>query len=229
MNSTTKSNKTNSKKKTKSFLLYDLVKITGFVSALIWIRPKIYTLDGKKPKKIKGGMLISANHISFEDPIVILCAFWQRRIVSLATKDLYKNNLMKILLNSIHCIQVDKQNFSMSSLHAVFEYLEADKAVLIFPEGGVNLQNTEMSSFKSGAVLMAHRSKKPILPVYLIKTEKWYHRRKLVIGEPFDVAAALGDRPTMQDMARVSEDLRQKELELCEHYNNNIINKETNK
>ncbi len=226
MNSTTKSNSQNPKKIGKYFL-YDLVKITGCPSALLWTRPKVYGINGKKPEKIKGGVLISANHMSFEDPIIVLCAFWYRRIFSLATKDLYKNKLLNFMFNCMHCIQVDKQNFSMRSLHAVFEYLSEEKAVLIFPEGGVNLQNTEMSSFKSGAVLMAHRTKKPILPVYLVKPEKWYHRRIVIVGEPFDVATALGDRPTMQDMARVSEELRQKELELCEYYNN--INKEKNK
>ncbi len=227
MNSTTKSNSQRPKKKIGKYFLYDFVKITSALPALVWLRPKVYRLDGKKPEKIKGGVLISANHMSFEDPIIILITFWYRRVASLATKDLYKNKLLHFMFNCMHCIQVDKQNFSMSSLHAVFEYLSEDKAVLIFPEGGVNLQNTEMNSFKSGAVLMAHRTKKPILPVYLVKPEKWYHRRRVIIGEPFDVATALGDRPTMQAMARVSEELRQKELELCEYYNN--INKENNK
>ncbi len=227
MNSKAESNKTKPKKKTKSFFLYDFVKVTGAIPALIWIRPKVYGIGGKKPEKIKGGVLISANHVCLEDPIVILCAFWYRRLVSLATKDLYRTKLLKFMFTSMHCIQVDKENFSMSSLHSVFEYLEADKAVLIFPEGRINFNDTQMGSFKSGAVLMAYRSKKPILPVYLVKTEKWYHRRKLVVGEPFDVAAVLGDRPTIADMSQVSELLRQKEIELCEYYNN--INKETTK
>ena len=227
MNSTTKSNKQNPKNKTGSYFLFDFVKITGAIPTLLYFRPKVYMLNGKKTFKLKGGMLISANHISFEDPFIIIYTFWNRKIASLATKDLYKSKLMNFMLDKMHCIQVDKENFSMKSLHEVFEYLSADKTVLIFPEGNVNLKDFQMSSFKSGAVLMAHRTKKPILPVYLVKTEKWYHRRKIVVGELFDVVAALGDRPTMQDMARVSEELRQKELELCEYYNN--INKEKNK
>ena len=227
MNSTKKSNKRNPKKKIGQYFLFDFVKITGAPSALLWTRPKVYRTGDKKSSKIKGGVLISANHISFEDPIILLCTFWNRRMASLVTKNMFQTRFLEFFFKGMHCIPVDKENFSMSSLHAVFEYLSADKAVLIFPEGRVNLKDSEMSSFKSGAVLMAYRSQKPILPVYLVKTEKWYHRRKVVIGEPFDVVAALGDRPTMQDMARVSEELRQKELELCEYYNN--IVKEKNK
>ncbi len=227
MNSTKKSNNQSPKKKIGKYFWYDFVKITGAPSALLWTRPKVYGLNGKKPPKIKGGVLVSSNHISFEDPIIVLCVFWYRRLFSLATKDLYKNKLLEIMFGCMHCIQVDKGNFSMKSLHAVFEYLSEDKAVLIFPEGRVNLQDTQMSSFKSGAVLMAHRTKKPILPIYLVKPKKWYHRREIIIGEPFDVADSLGDYPTMQDMARVSDELRQKELELCEYYNN--ISKEKNK
>ncbi len=225
MNSTTKSKSQKPKRKIGKYFLYDLVKITGGLPAIVWLRPKVYGIGGKKPKKIKGGVLISANHMSFEDPIILLCVFWYRHLASLATKELYKNKMLHFMFNCMHCIQVDKQNFSMSSLHAVFEYLNDDKAVMIFPEGGVNLHNTEMSSFKSGAVLMAHRTKKPILPVYLVKPEKWYNRREIIIGEPFDVATSLGDYPTMQDMARVSEELRQKELELREYYNNIIKEK----
>ncbi len=229
MNSTQKSNSQKPKRKRKigRYFFYDLVKVTSAIPGLIWLRPKVYGINGKKPKKIKGGVLISANHMSFEDPIILLCVFWYRHLASLATKDLYKNKMLHFMFNCMHCIQVDKQNFSMSSLHAVFEYLNDDKAVMIFPEGGVNLHNTEVNSFKSGAVLMAYRTKKPILPVYLVKPEKGYHRRRVVIGELFDVATALGDRPTMQDMARVSEEIRQKELELCDYYNNII--KEKNK
>jgi hypothetical protein len=65
---------------------------------------------------------------------------------------------------------------------------------------------------------MAHRANAPILPVYIVKREKWYRAQRVVIGEPFDVNAAVGPIPTMEQMERVTAQLREKELELKRFY-----------
>ena len=44
----------------------------------------------------------------------------------------------------MHCIQVDKENFSMDSFHEVIRRLKDDKVVLIFPEGQVNRNEKEI-------------------------------------------------------------------------------------
>lgn len=207
-----------SKKKRRigSNFFYDFVKITGAIPALIWIRPKVIHIGEKCPK---GGVLISSNHPTFVDPITLLTAFPWRRLHSLVTKDLYKNKLMTFMLTCMHCIQVDKDNFSMASFHTTVDRLQNGKAVVIFPEGQVNQgDGREVQAFKSGAILMAHRANVPILPVYIVKREKWYRTQRVVIGEPFDVKAAVGLIPSMEKMNAVTEQLREKELELKRFY-----------
>jgi 1-acyl-sn-glycerol-3-phosphate acyltransferase len=76
----------------------------------------------------------------------------------------------------------------------------------------------EVQAFKSGAILMAHRANVPILPVYIVKREKWYRTQRVVIGEPFDVKSAVGLIPSVDKMNAVSEQLREKELELKRYY-----------
>jgi 1-acyl-sn-glycerol-3-phosphate acyltransferase len=204
------------KKRLFAYFWYDFVKVTGIIPGLIWIRPKVIRVGQKCPK---GGVLISSNHPTFLDPITILTAFPWRRPHCLVTKDLYKNRLMTFLLKRMHCIQVDKDNFSMASFHETVDCLKDGRAVVIFPEGQVNRgDGREVQAFKSGAILMAHRANAPILPVYIVKREKWYRTQRVVVGEPFDVKAAVGPIPTMEQMERVTGQLREKELELKRFY-----------
>lgn len=208
-----------SKKKRIGNFFYDFVKITGAIPALIWIRPKVIHIGQKCPN---GGVLISSNHPTFIDPIIILTAFPWRRLHSLATTDLFTNRMRVFMFTRMHCIPVDKTNFSMTTFHEVVDRLRDGKAVVIFPEGQVNRgDGREVQTFKSGAILMAHRAGAPILPVYIVKREKWYRTQRVVIGEPFDVKTAVGPIPTMEQMNHVTEQLREKELELKRFYEEN--------
>ena len=212
---------TNSKKEKKkrgvSNLLYDFVKITGAIPTLIWLRPKVIRFG--KREKLRGGVLISSNHISYIDPPLLLCVFWNRRVRFLATENLYDTPLKNFFFTHMHCIKVCKSNFSMSSFHAVTDNLKKNRAVLIFPEGQVNRGNDSLLSFKSGAVLMAHNAGAPILPVYIVKQDKWYRRKTVLIGESIDVRALVGERPSMSDLQRASEYIHDKEIELVHKYN----------
>ncbi len=195
---------------------YDFVKITGAIPCLIWFRPRIIHVGQKSPK---GGVLISANHPTFFDPMILLTSFPGRRLHIIATKSLYKNKLMTFMFDQMHCIQVDKENFSMVTFHEVVDRLKAGHAVGIFPEGKVTHNCGDgVQAFKSGAILMAHRAGTPILPVYIARREKWYHFQYVVIGEPFDVKGAVGMIPTMEQVDKVCAQLREKELELMRFY-----------
>lgn len=224
MNLETNSKKKNPKKK-KLFLNlgYDFTKITGAPSALLWLRPKRLYPEGKPD--LHGALMISSNHKTFWDPIILLCAFWNRRVFSLATKDLYEHKGMPTLFKLVRCIQTDKENFSISAFHSVVERLKMGEAILIFPEGQINESSTNVLTFKSGAVLMAHQGGAPILPVYIVPRKKWYQRHVVVIGQKIDVAAELGDRPTLAQLSEMSERLRKSELALAEYYEARMKNK----
>lgn len=196
---------------------YQFVKFTGAPSAFLWFRPRRLYPYGRK--RVKGGVLISSNHRTFLDPIIVHLTFPGRTLYSLATKDLYTSKLRTFFFNMAQCIVVDKDNFSLSSFHTVVNKLKAGKAVVIFPEGQVNRnENDTMLAFKSGAALMAFKSNAPILPMYIVKQEKWWHRQTVVVGEVFYVSELAGKMPTMNDLTRVSDHLREEEIRLREYY-----------
>lgn len=208
----------------ESTIFIDFVRITGIIPLLIWKRPKVYYVGDKKKCISKGGVLIASNHITYTDPLLLYVTFWRRRVRFLATKDLYKNSLIAFLFSAAGCIQVDKENFNMGFFRGVVDKLKKGSAIIIFPEGQIN-NNQDILSYKSGAVLMAQLSGVPIQPVYLTKREKFSQRSIVLVGEPVDICSMCSRFPTMDELDKVSEMLRQKELELEEYYYTNILNK----
>lgn len=203
--------------------LYDFVKITGAPSAYIWMRPKMHYPFGKPYKK--GRMMVVSNHPTFLDPITVHLAFPARRLYCVATKDLCQTKPRRMFFEVAHCIIVDKENFSLNSFHEVVGRLKNGKIVVIFPEGKVNkdADDKPLLAFKSGAVLMAHRAAAPILPMYIVKKEKWYQRQHIVMGQPVDIESIMGKMPTMEEMNKVTDLLREKEEELKNFYESEIL------
>ena len=204
----------------RSYIL-DFVRITGAVPAFIWKRPKVYYVGDKKKCLVKGGVLIASNHVTFTDPILLYCVFWRRRLRFLATKDLYKSKFLEFLFSVVGCIQVDKENFNISTLHDVVDKLKNGKAILIFPEGQVN-KSEQTLSFKSGAVLMSQLSGVPIQPVFIVHPKKWYKPNVAIVGEPIDVRSMCNLVPSVDELQKISDHIRDCEEKLKQYYIDNV-------
>ena len=211
----------NSKKRKRKPLFYnlchDFVKVTGALPVLLWLRPKLYRPYGTRTPR--GAVMISANHNSMLDPVNLFLAFPKRRIHCLATKELYNTKVTSKFFELMHCIKVDRENFSVSAVHDIIDRLNDGRAVAIFPEGKLNYDDdTPFLAFKSGAVMMAHRAGAPILPIYIVKRTRKYQRQRIVIGKPIDLREILGERPSLDELSKASEIVREKEIELKEYF-----------
>ena len=212
MNSENKSKK--QKKKPFENLVYDFVKVTGALPAWLWLRPKYYYPFGKPCKD--GPLLVAANHYRAVDPVAVLLSFPKNRVNILATKQLFNTKISRFFFTRMHCVEVDRENFSISAFHEVVDRLKQGGIIGIFPEGKINEKEESGSllDFKSGVALMAHRGGACVLPMYIEKRTKWYHRQRIVMGTPVDISEKLGKIPSMQAVNEVTEYLREKELEL---------------
>lgn len=211
--------KNSKKRKRKLFynLCHDFVKVTGAIPVLLWLRPKLYRPYGTPTPR--GAVMISANHNSMLDPVNLFLAFPKRRIHCLATKELYNTKVRAKFFELMHCIKVDRENFSVSAVHDVIDRLSDGRAVAIFPEGKLNYDDdVPFLTFKSGAVMMAHRAGAPILPIYIVKRTRKYQRQRIVIGKPIDLREILGERPSLDELSKASEIVREKEIELKEYF-----------
>ncbi len=203
------------KRKTNNYLFYDFVKLTAAIPGLLWFRTKKVYASKRAKEKIRGGALLISNHSGDIDPIILMFAVWYRRHHFIATTDLFNTKLKRFLFESFHCIEVDKENVSMNAFREIVSLLQKDKLVSIFPEGYLT-RNEEVQKFKSGVVLMAVTAKKPIVPVYVKKRKSFFRRQCVVIGEPINPIEICGKMPSLSEMEKIAELLREKEKELKE-------------
>ncbi len=212
--------KSNLKKKDKrrlrSSFLYYFVKLTGVIPALLWLRPHIHRIGSEK--KPKGGFLVLGNHSSFIDPVIMVLSFPFRNLRLLATSDLYDTKLKRWFFTRMGCIEVNKANFSVNSLHDVLFFLRHGKAVGIFPEGHAHLGSDAITPFKSGMILMAYKARVPIVPMHIVPPRKKHGRWHAVIGDPVDIYPLCGGVPSAAALESAAEYMHERELALKRWY-----------
>lgn len=207
------SKKVKTKKRKLNYFLYDFVKITGVPLMWPFLRPKFIYENEQAKQKIKGGALLISNHSGRIDPIVALFPLWYRRQHFVTTKELFDTKLKRWFFTRMHCIEIDRDDVSMQSFKRIISYLKDEKVVSIFPEG--RMTNTEeVQKFKSGAVLMSILAQKPIVPIYQQKRTSIFQRQRIIIGQTIDVAKILNGKPSLSEIDKVSELLREKEKQL---------------
>lgn len=191
---------------------FDFVKITA-APMLLYYRPKYFYPGGKKIR-IKKGALAIANHIGLTDPIYVLMTFWYRRMKFVAMKGFFEKPLSAWFFRSVGCIPVDRENPGMDTMRAVSDALKNDELVAIFPEGHVREGETNAEKFKSGMVLMALQGQRPIVPVYLKPRAHWWQRQRIAVGEPIDITAIYGRRPSLREIESIADLLYERQQEL---------------
>jgi len=207
----------NEQSRTKSKLfqprwfLYDFAKVTAALPGLLFFRPKLLYPTRAARRRIRGGALLIANHTGFSDPVTVQYAVWYRRHRIVCMKEFFEGKGAR-WFRRFRCIPIDREHFSMDSFREITGCLKAGGLVTMFPEGHITTgeDGGSIDSFKSGMVLMAHQSGCPIVPVYL-KPRKRFQRMVAAIGEPVDVSALCGARPSLQRIEEVAETLHRRE------------------
>lgn len=196
------------------YIPYDFIKVTA-APGILWFRPKIVYQNEEAKKRLRGGALLICNHIGFFDPIYVMMTVWYRRHRFICHKQFFESKA-RLFFKAFRCIPIDSKNVSTETIRTVVDCMKKGEIVSIFPEGHINDGGKEMQAFKSGAVLMALKSGKPIVPIFVKEKTKWYGRLKAAVGEPIDVAGLCGQRPTFTKMDEISKLLYQRENELKE-------------
>lgn len=200
------------------YFLYDFLKVTGFLSALLIFRNKTIFVNKEYKKEFKRKpVMIASNHSSFIDPLVMLAFFYYKRVSIIATKDLFEGKFKHFLFTHVfQAICVDKENVSIKTFRQVGDVLNnRGHSVVIFPEGTVIHKTHEVEEFKPGVIVMSAMTKTPIYPMYIVERKHWYERKKIIIGEPFIVSEhSSKSMPAGEELNRVTNELFLKEKEL---------------
>ncbi|MEW6621604.1 MAG: lysophospholipid acyltransferase family protein [Bacillota bacterium] len=135
-----------------------------------------------------GPIIIISNHVSYWDPIV-LGVISKRQVYFMAKAELFRIPVFSSILRGLGAFPVDRKKSDRAALRAAAEVLERGDVLGMFPEG-TRIRTGELGEFKLGAVLIAAKSKTPIVPVALQGTSKifsrgWFRPFKVAVGNPY--------------------------------------------
>ncbi len=117
----------------------------------------------------RGGVILASNHISDSDPPFILNAS-PRALWFMAKRELFDMTVLGLdfgpIIRFCQAFPVDPGGADRAALRRAESLLEADQAVVIFPEGRCS-KDGELQEITSGTVMLALRAAAPIVPVGL--------------------------------------------------------------
>ncbi len=166
-------------------LFLGFTKLTGYLPALLFFKPKIYRENGIK--KLPKPFILVSNHKSLLDFILYLIIFPFRTIHFLMAEVLYnKGKFFSFLLNSWGGIKVERAEQTFEFVADTLEVLDNGGDVGIFPEGRLPI-NGKPWPFTSSTAFIALQTDAPIVPVYTFGGYSLFKRAKVCIGQPINV------------------------------------------
>jgi 1-acyl-sn-glycerol-3-phosphate acyltransferase len=143
-----------------------------------------WELEGRDNIPEKGPLIVASNHISNWDPLVVGSAL-TRPIHFVAKKELFKVPGFKGILNHLGTISVDRGRPDRRAIRQALNVLDSEEVLGVFPEG-TRSKPGKLRRAKLGIVMIALRSKAPILPLGLTNTIKPFRKKiKVKIGQSF--------------------------------------------
>ncbi|MFR7894201.1 MAG: 1-acyl-sn-glycerol-3-phosphate acyltransferase [Dysosmobacter sp.] len=138
---------------------------------------------GKSPKDQP--VLLCANHSSAVDPILLICAMRQDfplRIMAKKRPD--ENSRGGSLLRAIGVFGVDRGNPDIAAVKTSIQSLRDGWNSLVFPEGTRVKEPGGRVDVKGGVGMMAIRSGVPLVPVFIGRDKRLFHRVSIIMESP---------------------------------------------
>lgn len=177
-----------------------------------YFRLRIPVLDGNDNIPKKGPILLVANHVSYNDPILIyagLMKYGSMRIHTIAKWKIFRLPIFQKWSGAIPLYEDRAKTFETA-----LRYLQQGETVLIYPEGHTN-DTSVIEKVKTGAARLALLTKCPVIPIgverltpraksqalrllEIIKGQLHIH-----IGKPIDVSRFYDkpiDRPLLDEV-----------------------------
>ena len=134
----------------------------------------------------EGAFVLCANHLSALDPICISARLPGKvDLAFLAKKELFENKFLKLLIDALGAIPVDRGGADIAAIRASMQALKDGKCLLIFPQGTRSKDNTP-TPMLSGASMIALRGGVPVVPCYIDGPYKLFRPIEIRFGKPID-------------------------------------------
>ena len=163
----------------------------------------------------EGGAIICPNHASGWDPFIVAVALpVDSRLAVMAKDELFHIPVVGWFLRKVGVFPVKRGGSDLTAMKTALRVLGDGNRLLVFPEG-TRVKEQGETDAKGGVVVMAARTKVPLIPVYCGPKHKLFRKTTIVFGEPYDPAYA-GRRPTAEESHQAAEELVRRIYALCE-------------
>ena len=160
-----------------------------------------------------GAVILASNHVSNLDPPLISTST-PRRCWYLAKEELFRPPPFAWFIRQLGDIAVKRGAGDRAALKQCLEVLEAERALVIFPEG-TRSATGELGSGEMGVAMMAYRTGAPVVPLYVTGTNALMPktgrprlaRVTMNVGPPLHFKTAEGVRPGRAEYERASEEI----------------------
>jgi len=182
-------------------LLNFLENLNEFVCKFWWRLRR----DGRAGVPHTGSVIVTANHVSAVDPLLISAATKYRVISFMIAAEYAGWPIISTVVRAAECIPVKRGTRQTSATKQALAYLKEGRAVGIFIEGGIAPRGEKYKP-KDGVAMMALRTGARVIPAYISgmtyhESIVWgllsRHHARVSFGPPVDLsefAGAGGDR-----------------------------------
>ena len=174
-----------------------------------------FEVKGRENVPSRGGILVSANHLSLMDPPVLGVSLG-RSTAFMAKQELFRSGLGRYFLSAFGAFPVHRGKLDREALRRAETVLSQEYALVMFPQGARASSEGYRPEGFVGAALIAARSGVPVLPVGVTGTEAmrgwgWMLRRPKItvnIGPPIELRSTPGRarRDQLEDDTRTIMD-----------------------
>ena len=162
-------------------------------------------IEGKEHLPRKGKTIVSPNHFSLMDPIII-GAFLPRKVNFMAKEELFSNRLFASILNKLGVFPVKRSGADIGAIRTALKILNNGDIFCIFPEG-TRSKAGEILEAKPGSAMIAIKAQSPIIPVAIIGDYKLFSKVKIIMGEPIYLSDYYDKKVSTDEYRELSQDV----------------------
>ncbi len=153
------------------------------------------------------GYVLAANHISAWDPIS-LAFVCPDELNFMAKKELFKFKPFAWLLKILNAFPIDRGGSDIKAIKTALGLLKSAKPLLIFPEGTrLKEENQTADDAKDGMIMLAHRSKVPVVPVAIVGNCRIFSTIYVKFGKPVYLDEYYGCKLDSDTMHKISSEV----------------------
>jgi len=188
--------------------------ICGFARCVLRVMHPVVHIRGKENIP-EDAAILCCNHSGLLDPVwVIAMAVPPKLPRCMAKVELFRNPILNWLFQKFGAFPVDRGNTDIKAIKTAMHVLRENGKLVIFPEG-TRIKNGAVGEAHTGTMLIATRTKTPIVPIYLSANRRLFSPVKLYYGKPYMPAYA-GAKPTQEELEALSAELLQTIYEMGE-------------